>query len=1066
MNGDTKEKPSVDIDEEASPLWKRFRFPSATPGILAPVTVALAIIVALFVPPVSLLERLAVVGYQTLGAQKVAVEHPDGLILRVDPESSGSRFRVKLEAIPRAEFLQGSAGPNLRTAAEALPTNLEVKSPCYTIETRGKPAQPIWMDVAIPNGAKSLETLDLYTWDGEQWSWMGSELHTEVSDNSLIRAEVTEVPASVILVESESKAPMVSTYLDPDDNLRRIGPFDVVNPTGLLLGTMGGFAGNVEGLVVPECDRGCAVVPTLRNWAPGGSVNAGLLSGFLTDPAAQQTHIDNTLSFCTERGFDGVEIDYRGVAPDQRDAYASFVRSLAETLHKADLWLSVVVESPASVNGEWDPGGYDLAAIGRAADAVKVPFPADPKAFAEGGKAHRLLDWVTAQVSRHKVHMLVSSLSTVTTEGSTVYEPIPLEEALAPLGQVEALGNVEEVEPGAEVAFKLSGSLLSAMPWQDAGTYRIRYAANGGEVRTLWLGTAACLAHKLRWAERYHIGGVAVADALDPGNMEGVIELIVGYGSGVQTSTKEPMEVAWTVRGADGPVDEETSSLTELPYTWKTPEEAGKFEVGASILGFDHGSLTVTVVEPEVVEEPTETITDTETETDREVEADETEDEGPCLDAAFVADVSVPDNTQFAKEEMFDKTWMVENSGTCAWPEDTVVTFVGGEQMAGPDSVEVGAVEPGQEKEITVPLKAPAEDGSYTGKWQLASDGEPFGGQFWVTIVVGEPQPAQPTPPTAPPPSTGGGFELGGQTHTLAHPNEMHYAGMSWVKFQHKWSASDDPSSVAGRIEQAHANGFKVLLSIPGSDLYPSSIDFSAYVEFLRGVAALGPDAIEIWNEHNLDREWVTGQINPAVYVQKMLAPAYQAIKSVDRDVMVISGAPSPTGAEAAYGLDKVWNDDRYIRGMARAGAAAYADCIGVHYNEGIIPPSQTTGDPRADEYYTRYFWGMVNTYYDAFGGARKLCFTELGYVSDEGYPSLAGGSFDWAKNTTVTQQAAWLAEAASLAASGGKIRMIIVFNVDIGHYEVNDPQAGYAIIRPSGACPACEALHNVLGTR
>jgi hypothetical protein len=151
---------------------------------------------------------------------------------------------------------------------------------------------------------------------------------------------------------------------------------------------------------------------------------------------------------------------------------------------------------------------------------------------------------------------------------------------------------------------------------------------------------------------------------------------------------------------------------------------------------------------------------------------------------------------------------------------------------------------------------------------------------------------------------------------------------------------------------------------------------------------------------------------------------------------------------------------------MARAGAAAYADCIGVHYNEGIIPPSQTTGDPRADEYYTRYFWGMVNTYYDAFGGARKLCFTELGYVSDEGYPSLAGGSFDWAKNTTVAQQAAWLAEAASLAASGGKIRMIIVFNVDIGHYEVNDPQAGYAIIRPSGACPACEALHNVLGTR
>ena len=34
--------------------------------------------------------------------------------------------------------------------------------------------------------------------------------------------------------------------------------------------------------------------------------------------------------------------------------------------------------------------------------------------------------------------------------------------------------------------------------------------------------------------------------------------------------------------------------------------------------------------------------------------------------------------------------------------------------------------------------------------------------------------------------------------------------------------------------------------------------------------------------------------------------------------------------------------------GMAQAGAADYADCIGVHYNEGIVPPTATGGDPRA----------------------------------------------------------------------------------------------------------------------
>ncbi|MEJ2751057.1 MAG: hypothetical protein P8183_24600, partial [Anaerolineae bacterium] len=86
------------------------------------------------------------------------------------------------------------------------------------------------------------------------------------------------------------------------------------------------------------------------------------------------------------------------------------------------------------------------------------------------------------------------------------------------------------------------------------------------------------------------------------------------------------------------------------------------------------------------------------------------------------------------------------------------------------------------------------------------------------------------------------------------------------------------------------------MLSIPGSSTYPESINFEEYVQFLAGVAALGPDAIEVWNEMNIDFEWPAGQIDPAGYVNNMLAPAYNAIKSANPNVMVISGAPAPTG--------------------------------------------------------------------------------------------------------------------------------------------------------------------------
>jgi len=423
-----------------------------------------------------------------------------------------------------------------------------------------------------------------------------------------------------------------------------------------------------------------------------------------------------------------------------------------------------------------------------------------------------------------------------------------------------------------------------------------------------------------------------------------------------------------------------------------------------------------------------------------------------CLGGRYVADVTIPDNTRLAKGEEFVKTWSIRNTGTCDWPANTVLAQVHS-QLDGPESVPVGAVAAGETVEISIDLVTPDEDGVFDGKWRLRTGDTDIPGSGLTAVVqVGEVL------------LVTGDFELGGQTHTLAHPDEMHYAGMNWVKFQVKWSPGMTGADVAGWIQQAHAHQLKVLLSIPGGAEYPRSIDFAAYVEFLQQAAQQGPDGIEVWNEQNIDREWPVGQIDPAAYVQQMLAPAYNAIKSVNPDILVISGAPSPTGyfgGCSAAGCD----DAPYVAAMLAAGAADYVDCVGIHYNEGILPPSQTSGDPRGNSsHYTRYFWGMVNAYYDAFGGQRQLCFTELGYVSPEGHGSLPP-NFAWAADTSVAEQAAWLAEAASLSVSSGKVRLLIVFNVDFTLWSEHDPQAGYAIIRPGGSCPACDALHAVMGS-
>ncbi len=343
-----------------------------------------------------------------------------------------------------------------------------------------------------------------------------------------------------------------------------------------------------------------------------------------------------------------------------------------------------------------------------------------------------------------------------------------------------------------------------------------------------------------------------------------------------------------------------------------------------------------------------------------------------------------------------------------------------------------------------------------------------------ATSGGGSTVPTSPPPPGASPTKTptavrstsgGSGFELGGQVAGFSRPDLMQYAGMGWVKRQVRWGPSAQASGSFDLINDAHARGFKVLLSVLGDPQNATSGNFPAYASFVGELAGAGADGIEVWNEMNIDREWPSGSIGPANYAP-MLQQAYNAIKSRNGGTLVISGAPAPTGffgGCAGHGCD----DKPYIEGLVAAGGLNYLDCIGIHYNEGVVPPTQSSGDPRGNpNHYTRYYQTMVDTYYNAAGGRKKLCFTELGYLSGEEWGSLPGG-FLWKPpyNLTVAEQAQYLASAVRLSRDQGKVRLLIVFNVDLTTYGA-DPQAGYAMIRPNGGCPACDSIRGVTGGR
>ena len=306
-----------------------------------------------------------------------------------------------------------------------------------------------------------------------------------------------------------------------------------------------------------------------------------------------------------------------------------------------------------------------------------------------------------------------------------------------------------------------------------------------------------------------------------------------------------------------------------------------------------------------------------------------------------------------------------------------------------------------------------------------------------------------------------GGFALGGHVVGLdgTAASLMNRAGMTWVKKQVTHGISDGASIIGS----ARAHGLKVLLGALG-DKNRLEADFEGYVrefaDYVGFLASQGADAIEVWNEPNIQHEWPSGQINGGSYT-RLLQAAYQAIKGANPATIVISGAPAPTGFSATGCEAGGCNDNTFVAQMAQAGAANYMDCVGVHYNAGAVPPEATSGAPVGSAgHYSWYLPSMMRVYRNAFP-SKPLCFTELGYLTGEGLGALPD-RFAWANGNTLAEQAAWLAGAVNVARGSGYVSMIIVWNVNFTHWG-GDPQAGYAMLRPGGACPACDSLGAVM---
>jgi hypothetical protein len=116
-----------------------------------------------------------------------------------------------------------------------------------------------------------------------------------------------------------------------------------------------------------------------------------------------------------------------------------------------------------------------------------------------------------------------------------------------------------------------------------------------------------------------------------------------------------------------------------------------------------------------------------------------------CTVSAILAGETPPDATLLKPGEFFWKTWTLENTGTCTWDTSYKLIYNSGDLMDGLISYAlVETVAPGEAKSISIYLKAPTTDGTYTGYWQIQTPWNatfgvgPGSDPFYVKIVVSD----------------------------------------------------------------------------------------------------------------------------------------------------------------------------------------------------------------------------------------------------------------------------------------------------------------------------------------
>jgi len=344
----------------------------------------------------------------------------------------------------------------------------------------------------------------------------------------------------------------------------------------------------------------------------------------------------------------------------------------------------------------------------------------------------------------------------------------------------------------------------------------------------------------------------------------------------------------------------------------------------------------------------------------------------------------------------------------------------------------------------------------------------------------------------APAPSTGGapvaapntdtGFGYGitvnlWQGDKQGAANLVKQLGFGWVKQQVRWEyAEPAPGAINWQemddiVNSMSGNGINTMFSVVTSPPWTRPTkggtggppeDFQQFANFVGAIAGRycgRLQAIEVWNEQNLRREWEGYPLEPSSYMD-LLRRSYNSIKGACPSLLVISGATTPAGYS-----DVAFDDVDYLRGMYQNGLKQYSDGIGIHPSGFANPPSVRFEDWQSGNYdalshvnhrsfYFRSTLEQSRRVMEEFGDTgKKLWPTEFGWGST---PSPFPG-YEYEARIGEGTQAQWIVDAYNIMRGSGYVAVPMLWNLN---YPRETEMGAFAIV----GRPAFDALRQMMG--